>query len=286
MEQTTWRFIDTGFLGPAANMAVDEAILIAHSEGLVPPTIRFYSWKPATLSLGYFQNAAKDIHLEMLEKHKLGFVRRLTGGRAVLHDQELTYSVIITEDQMPQTVTAAYREISQGLLLGFRKLGLDAYFAIPQTASQKAALKQPQSAVCFDAPSWYELVVEGRKVAGSAQTRQRGVVLQHGSIPLELDVDLLYDLFQFPSERVKERMKAGFLKKAVAINQLRERPATLEEVKQAFKQGFAEGFQIELQEGQLTAREAELVQELVQSKYERDDWNYHKKITTNADLKK
>lgn len=273
MEQKTWRFIDTGYQDSATNMAIDEAILIAHSEGIVPPTIRFYTWQPATLTIGYFQKAEKDIHLEQLDKYNLGFARRLTGGRAVLHDQELTYSVVVAENKMPQTVTEAYREISQGLLLGFKKLGLDAYFAIPRTLEQKEALKQPQSAVCFDAPSWYELVVEGRKVAGSAQTRQKGVVLQHGSIPLTIDVDLLFDVFRFSSERVKERMKAGFIKKAVAINELREKPATMEEVKSAFKQGFAEGFQVRLEDGELTSREQELVEELIRTKYGQDEWN-------------
>ncbi|MDV2887698.1 octanoyltransferase, partial [Alkalihalophilus pseudofirmus] len=101
-----------------------------------------------------------------------------------LHEHELTYSVIVSEEhpEMPKTVTEAYRVISEGILKGFHHLGLDAYFAVPKTAEQREALKSPRSAVCFDAPSWYELVVEGRKVAGSAQTRQKGVILQHGSI--------------------------------------------------------------------------------------------------------
>ena len=84
-------------------------------------------------------------------------------------------------------MTEAYRVISEGILMGFRNLGLDAYFAVPSTEKEKAALKEPRTSVCFDAPSWYELVVEGRKVAGSAQTRQKGVILQHGSILLDID---------------------------------------------------------------------------------------------------
>ncbi|MEJ9270000.1 lipoate--protein ligase family protein, partial [Bacillus thuringiensis] len=184
MIMETWRFIDSGDRDPAYNMALDEALLNWHSEGLIPPTIRFYGWNPPTLSIGYFQKVEKEINMEMVEKHQLGFVRRPTGGRGVLHDKELTYSVIVTEEHpdMPASVTEAYRIISQGILEGFRDLGLDAYFAVPKTEEEKNALKNPRSAVCFDAPSWYELVVEGRKVAGSAQTRQKGVILQHGSI--------------------------------------------------------------------------------------------------------
>lgn len=260
-------------------MAIDEAMLILHSQGKVPPTIRFYGWKPATLSIGYFQKVEKEIHLEAVQRHGLGFVRRPTGGRAVLHDQELTYSVVVSESHpmIPQAVTEAYRVISMGLLYGFKDLGLDAYFSTPKSEKEKEALKQPRSAVCFDAPSWYELVVEGRKVAGSAQTRQKGVILQHGSILMDIDQDMLFDVFRFPNERIKERLKANFANKAVAINQLCPEPVTLTEVKEAFRKGFEQGFNIELEEGELTEEELTLVKELIQTKYGADEWNMKKK---------
>ncbi|BBP90669.1 hypothetical protein BsIDN1_42870 [Bacillus safensis] len=177
MQKEKWCFIDSGNQDPAFNMAMDEALLYWHSEKLIPPVIRFYGWNPATLSVGYFQNVEKEINLEAVKRYGLGFVRRPTGGRGVLHDQELTYSVIVSEEhpEMPATVTEAYRVISEGILEGFKELGLDAYFAIPRTDKEKESLKNPRSSVCFDAPSWYELVVEGRKVAGSAQTRQKKV---------------------------------------------------------------------------------------------------------------
>lgn len=274
----TWRFIDCSHLDPAINMAIDEAILIAHSTGEVPPTIRFYGWRPPTVSIGYFQHIHKDIDLQAIQRHGLGLVRRMTGGRAVLHADELTYSVIVDEDHpaIPSAVTEAYRIISQGLLSGFQSLGLDAYFSTPETAAHQEALINPKSAVCFDTPSWYELVVEGRKVAGSAQTRQKGVVLQHGSILIEIDEDKLFDVFRFPSERVKQKIKSSFSNKAVAINQLRAQKVTIEEVKQAFKAGFEQGFDIILQEGQLSKREYQLVEELVCTKYAHDDWTFRK----------
>lgn len=215
MEKETWRFIDSGRRDPAFNMALDEALLFWHSENKIPPTIRFYGWNPPTLSVGYFQNIEKEINLDAVKKHGLGFVRRPTGGRGVLHDQELTYSVIVSEEhpEMPKTVTEAYRVISEGILEGFRELELDAYFAIPRTEKEKQSLKNPRSSVCFDAPSWYELVVEGRKVAGSAQTRQKGVILQHGSILLDLDEDKLFDLFIYKNDRLRERMQRNFKQK-------------------------------------------------------------------------
>lgn len=274
----TWYFIDSGKKSPAYNMALDEALLNWHSIGKIPPTIRFYGWDPATLSIGYFQKVEKEINMAAVHKHQLGFVRRPTGGRGVLHDKELTYSVIVSEDhpRMPQSVTEAYRVISEGILEGFKSAGLDAYFAIPESKQEKEDLKNPRSAVCFDAPSWYELVVEGRKVAGSAQTRQKGVILQHGSIILDIDEDLLFDLFLYPSEKVKERMKRNFKNKAVSINSLREVPLTLEEAKQFFKIGFEKGLHISLEPYELRQEEEEEVRSIMKSRYENDDWNYKK----------
>lgn len=274
----TWLFIDSGFCSPSYNMALDEALLTWHSEGRIPPAIRFYGWNPATLSIGYFQKVEKEINIEAVQKYGLGFVRRPTGGRGVLHDKELTYSVIVTEEHpdMPKTVTEAYRVISQGILEGFRSVGLDAYFAVPRTTEEKEALKNPRSAVCFDAPSWYELVVEGRKVAGSAQTRQKGVILQHGSIILDIDEDKLFDLFVYRNERVRERMQRNFKNKAVAINQLRKHPLSFDEAKLAFKEGFEKGLNIQLKEYTLSENEKLEVDEIARKKYANDEWNYKK----------
>jgi lipoyl(octanoyl) transferase len=276
MSKEVWRFIDSGNRSPSFNMALDEALLDWHSEGKIPPVIRFYGWEPATLSIGYFQKVEKEIDLEAVKAHGLGFVRRPTGGRGVLHEHELTYSVIVSEDhpEMPKTVTEAYRVISEGILKGFHQLGLEAYFAVPKTDEERSALKNPRSAVCFDAPSWYELVVEGRKVAGSAQTRQKGVILQHGAILLDLDEDKLFSLFKYPNERVKERMKSAFKNKAVAINEISPRRITLEEAKEAFYKGFAEGLNIELESYQLTEEELDYVNKIAKERYESDEWNF------------
>jgi len=273
-----WNYIDSGFCSPAYNMALDEALLEWHSEGKIAPTVRFYGWAPATLSIGYFQKVEKEIDLEAVKNAGLGFVRRPTGGRGVLHDKELTYSVIVSEDHpdMPSTVTEAYRVISEGILEGFRLLGLDAYFAIPKTEEEKQGLKNPRSSVCFDAPSWYELVVEGRKVAGSAQTRQKGVILQHGSILLDLDEDLLFSLFKYPNERVKERLQRNFKNKAVAINEISPKRVTMEEAWEAFRQGFEKGLNITLNPYTLTPEQNEYVEKLAKEKYSSNEWNFRR----------
>lgn len=272
-----WNFINTGSKNPYYNMAMDEALLNFVSRGEIDPVIRFYTWNPATLSIGYFQRLQKEIDIDKVKEKGYGLVRRQTGGRGVLHDKELTYSVIVPESHpnMPSTVTEAYKIISQGLLEGFKNLGFETYFAIPRSNEERDKLKQPRSSVCFDAPSWYELVVEGRKIAGSAQTRQKGVILQHGSILQDIDIDDLFDMFKFKNERLKAKMKENFVQKAVAINDISNQHITLNEMENAFEAGFKKGLNIDFKPLELTEKQLEEVQEL-EDKYRSEAWMYRK----------
>ena len=272
-----WNFINTGSKNPYYNMAMDEALLNFVSRGEIDPVIRFYTWNPATLSIGYFQRLQKEIDIEKVNEKGFGLVRRQTGGRGVLHDKELTYSVIVPESHpnMPSTITEAYRVISQGLLEGFKNLGFETYFAVPRSKEEREKLKQPRSSVCFDAPSWYELVVEGRKIAGSAQTRQKGVILQHGSILQDIDIDDLFDMFKFKNERLKAKMKENFVQKAVAINDISNQHITLNEMENAFEAGFKKGLNIDFKPLELTEKQLEEVQEL-EDKYRSEAWMYRK----------
>ncbi|UXR36744.1 lipoate--protein ligase family protein [Staphylococcus simulans] len=273
----TWNFINSGSHDPFYNMAMDEALLNFVSRGEIDPVIRFYTWDPATLSIGYFQRLKKEIDIEKVKEKGYGLVRRQTGGRGVLHDKELTYSVIVPESHpnMPKTVTEAYRVISQGLLEGFKLLGFDAYFAVPKSKEEREKLKQPRSSVCFDAPSWYELVVEGRKIAGSAQTRQKGVILQHGSILKDIDIDDLFDMFIFKNDRLKDKMKQAFVDKAVAINDISDKTISIEEMEVAFEKGFQKGLNINFKPLELTKEQQAEVKELAE-KYKSDEWTYRK----------
>ncbi|GGI39980.1 lipoate--protein ligase family protein [Mammaliicoccus stepanovicii] len=273
----TWHFLNTKSNDPYYNMAVDEALMNFVSRGEIDPVIRFYTWDPATLSIGYFQKLEKEIDIDKVKEKGFGLVRRATGGRGVLHDKELTYSVIVPESHpnMPKTVTEAYRVISEGLLEGFKALGFDAYFAIPKSKEAREKLKSPRSSVCFDAPSWYELVVEGRKIAGSAQTRQKGVILQHGSILQDIDVNELFDMFIFRNERLKDKMKAAFVDKAVAINDISDRHITLEEMEEAFHKGFQDGLNIQFKELVFTDSQLSEIEE-IKEKYKSDEWTYRK----------
>lgn len=278
MEKRTWHYINSGKCKGSFNMALDEALLEWHSKGEIGPVLRFYEWAPATLSIGYFQSVSKEIEMTQLHKHGLDIVRRPTGGRGVLHEEELTYSVIVGEDypNMPETVTEAYRVISGGLLEGFKNLGLDAYFSIPNSDEEQQNLKKPKSAVCFDAPSWYELVVEGKKVAGSAQTRQKGVILQHGAILLSLDEEKLISLFKYKSEEIREKMRIGLREKAVAIDRLSERQVSSEEAARAFSKGFEKALNIQLEPYELSEAQLAYVKEIEEKKYANDAWTFKK----------
>jgi lipoyl(octanoyl) transferase len=278
MEKKVWHFINSGKCRASFNMALDEALLEWHSKGEIGPVLRFYEWEPATLSIGYFQRVEKEINLDEVKKNGLGFVRRPTGGRGVLHEHELTYSVIVSESypNMPETVTEAYRVISGGLLEGFRNLGLDAKFSVPETVRQNDELKKPKSAVCFDTPSWYELVVEGKKVAGSAQTRQKGVILQHGAILLSLDEDKLISLFKFKTEELRERIRKSLPEKAVAIDRLVDRTITVSECADAFSKGFELALDMQLEPMELTEHQLQYVLQIERMKYANDDWTFRK----------
>lgn len=273
----TWHFINTGSHDPYYNMALDEALLNFVSRGEIDPVIRFYTWNPPTLSIGYFQRLSKEIDIDKVKEKGYGLVRRQTGGRGVLHDKELTYSVIVPESHpdMPKTVTEAYRVISEGLLEGFKSLGFDAYFAVPRSKEEREKLKQPRSSVCFDAPSWYELVVEGKKIAGSAQTRQKGVILQHGSILQDVDIDDLFDMFIFKNDRLKAKMKEPFVEKAVAINDLSDSHVSLTKMEVAFKEGFKKALDLEYQPLELTEAQQEEVK-VLEEKYRSEAFLYRK----------
>ena len=260
-------------------MAADEAMMRTVGRGEAPPTLRFYGWRPATLSIGYFQKAEDEVLLEEVRRRGLGFVRRPTGGRAVLHDAELTYSIVVPESYpgLPPSVTESYRVLSEGMVLGFRALGLEAEMVSLASEEEKAKYAAAGSAACFDSPSWYELVVDGRKVAGSAQLRREGAVLQHGAILLDLDADLLFSLLRFRSERQRERLREMFAGRAAAINALRAArglpPVGVAEAEEAFARGWAEALGAELVPGELTPAEAREAERLAAEKYAADGWN-------------
>ncbi len=275
----TWGLLDCGYGDAATNMATDEALLQWHSKGEIPPTIRFYGWNRPSLSVGYFQDIKKTIDLTGIEKHQCELVRRLTGGSAVLHDKEITYSIIVSEKhhKIPPSVNEAYYVLSQGLLEGYHLLGVPADFAIPERE-----LKRDRSAVCFEKPAIYEMVVDKKKISGNAQTRKQGVLLQHGSIPFEFDADMLFDLFLFSSEEKRQRQKLAFASKATSINDITGRSHTYEDMRDAFLRGFQDSLQIETEIMTLTNEQKQYIDYLATTKYRAKIWNEAKNKTSRS----
>lgn len=267
-----WRLLISGPGRAAWNMAVDEAILIHHGRGRVPPTLRFYRWRPAAVSIGYFQSLHDQIDLPACRALGLDRVRRPTGGRAVLHEHEVTYSVVIDQRLLPGGVIETYRRLSLGLLSGLARLGLAAELAAT-AATAPAGRRRTGTGACFDAPSWYELVAGGRKVAGSAQVRRRGVILQHGSIPLEFDARKLLSVLRAPRGAGPEERLAALRDRAAGLNEALGRALTADEVERALAAGFAEALGVELAEGGLTPEEEETARRLAEAKYGAAGWN-------------
>lgn len=275
-EGMTWRLLVDKPGDATYNMAVDEAIMLSHAKGEVPPTLRLYQWRPAAVSIGFSQDLQKKVDVEKCRELGLGLVRRPTGGRAVLHDQEITYSVVISQKLLPGSVLQTYKFLSTGLLEAMKELGLE-----PTVEDKPAKSQISGSPACFDSPSWYEIEVSGRKLVGSAQTRQRGVLLQHGSVLLDLDIDKLLQVLITPSEKVRRRMATSLEAKATAVNpellQAGRQPAEPAAVEQALIEGFQRGLGITLERGHLTDNEASTAEQLAKAKYSSSSWTLSRK---------
>ena len=195
----TWRLIRSVPAHGAWNMAVDEAILESTSHGINPPTLRLYSWAPPCLSLGYAQPAS-DVDLTALEVHGWDLVRRPTGGRAILHTDELTYSVCgpETDPVLAGDILSSYQRLSSAILSALQQIGLGVQ-ALPKEKDDANTQPEP---ICFEVPSNYEITINGKKLVGSAQSRRKGGVLQHGTLPLTGDLARITQALNFPDETI------------------------------------------------------------------------------------
>lgn len=263
--QEKWGFLNTGHHNAAINMAMDEALLTWHKNGDIPPTVRFYGWSAPSLSVGRLQKVKGQIDFEAVKRYECEYVRRLTGGSAVLHDDELTYSIVVSENHpnIPHTVSEAYHILTKGIMEGYRNLKIMADYAYP---TRKVSGKE-RSAVCFEQAAHCEMVVDGKKLSGNAQTRKDGILLQHGSIPMSIDEKMLFDLFLFPSEAVKERKRNRFSDKAIAINQITGKTHTFEMLADAFYDGFEKGLDVTFSPILLTDAQWAEVHHLAKTKY-------------------
>lgn len=252
-------------------MAVDEAILEAIGRGDVLPTLRLYAWKPACLSLGYAQPLT-DVDLERLLAHGWDVVRRATGGRAILHTDELTYSVTGPQDEprLSGGVLESYRRLSEALLAALLKIGLPAE-ALPQSKNPEAN-GGPKEPVCFEIPSNYEITVHGKKLIGSAQARKKEGVLQHGTLPLYGDLTRITQALAFPNEEKRKLVAERLLSRATNVETILERKVSWEKATDAFISAFCETLGLKLEPTELTTTEISRTAELVKEKYAHPSW--------------
>lgn len=254
------RFIDTGHKDAYTNMAIDESILNFCKK----PTLRVYQWTAPSISVGYNQNVGKEINFDNCKKHKVPIVRRITGGKAVLHDKEVTYSFILPENllEMPRDILKSYKVIAQALVLAFETIGIK---AIIQKQPQKLA-----TPICFNSSNWYELTVNNKKISGSAQRRLKGKILQHG--PLLIDFDYEKNAMLFPSDNAKE-LAEGLKKRITSIKRELGIDVSYNEMVSAIKHGFQKNFKFDFFEDELTNEEKKLADTLKKEKYSTDTWN-------------
>jgi lipoate-protein ligase A len=271
----TWRLLHSPLAGGATNMAIDEAILRAVAAGDAPPTLRFFGWTPPCLSLGYAQ-AAAEVDAERLKRLGYELVRRPTGGRAILHTDELTYSVIapMDEPRVRGGVVESYQQLSAGLLAGLAHLGLAVRADKEYGPADGGLAKGP---VCFEVPSNYEITVgsggKPRKLLGSAQVRKQGVVLQHGTLPLAGDIGRICDVLAFDIEAERERVRARVRERAATVAEVIGREVTWNQAATALAQGFAEALTLDWRPAPLTPREQALAEQMRIEKYATDGWN-------------
>ena len=258
------RFIDTGFRNAFENMAIDEALL-KYCEA---PILRVYGWKPAAISIGYNQDAEKEINLDYCKKNNIEIVRRITGGKAVFHDKEITYSFILPENNnlIPLEVNESYRIIANALVIALKKIGIN--------ADIKKAPDKIKTPICFNSSNWYELLANGRKISGSAQRRFNGKVLQHGPVLIDFDYNKNNSIFNSNNDfdnilNLKNRVTS--IKNEFKNNNM---PIMYKELAEAIKSGFKENFNFKMINSPLNNEETKLAEKLTEEKYSTEEWNY------------
>lgn len=241
-KEKEWRLIEFNCLDAYTNMAIDEAIFIGREKLGLPATLRFYGWRPAAVSIGYFQRI-EDSSLEEYKRQKLTIVRRFTGGGAILHTNEITYSLACPTNEFIafSNIKKTQQLVHQAIILALQNMRINARLERKQT-------KKPTLYFCFVNPSEDDVVEDGQKIVGSAQRRKKKVFFQHGSILMDSRIT---------SESIKEKKNR-------------------EKIIDSLVWGFEKGLGIRLLPGHLTKQEVKLSQELREAKYSTPNWNYRR----------
>ncbi|MEM2878121.1 MAG: biotin/lipoate A/B protein ligase family protein [Candidatus Hadarchaeales archaeon] len=233
------------------SMAIDEALLRLNSNGRSPSTLRFWTWTPSAVSIGFFQSLAREVDLEAAGRYHMQVVRRITGGGAVFHDSEgeLTYSFVCSEENVPRDIIESYEIICGGLVSGLRRMGVEADF-------------RPVN----------DIQVKGRKISGSAQTRRWGSVLQHGTILISPDVRRMFEVLRVGGAKISDKGIESVYDRVTTVEREIKRRPDIKEVREHMIQGFMEVMEAEIFRGDIMEDELRLALEL-RRKYASVEWN-------------
>jgi lipoate-protein ligase A len=248
-----WRLLTTGYSNAFINMALDYAILSANREGKVPPTVRFYGWMPSAISIGYFQSLKEEVDIKQCKNLGVDYVRRITGGGAVFHEKEVTYSIVVPESHpsMPKNILESYSRICGAIIKGLDKLDIKSKY-------------MPIN----------DIVSNGKKISGNAQTRKENTVLQHGTIITDVDVEKMFSLLKVPNEKIKDKLIADVKQRVTSIRHIKGEELRFHDVVDALKVGFEEEFDVDLVKGEVTEFEKSLAKTYETNTFSKDEWNY------------
>lgn len=272
-DRPRWRLLVTAPMSGAWNMACDEVLGERVLDGSSAPVIRFFQWTPPTISFGYSQRVANEVDVARVHRAGIGIVRRITGGRAVLHADEITYSIICRDDDLIASggITATYTRISEGLTVGIRALGVDAELA--HASDPSVPLRDREATLpCFGSTTRAEIVVDGKKLVGSAQHRMRGLMIQHGSIlvgPTHRDLVRFLNASDAARERYGRRL-------AESTTSVRESGGTVSDystIASILADGMRQQLELDLTSQPLSAEDNAKVEQLAEDKYAADWWN-------------
>lgn len=239
-----WRLIDTDLAPPAYTSAADEAIVIARQKNIAPNTLHLYRRDRPTVSLGYFENARESVNLEMAKEKGVTLVRRMSGGSAIFTDpNQIIYSVVLGKEMVPESPNETFPIVCGGIVKAMEILGIEAEF-------------KPIN----------DVLVKGRKISGSAQTRKWDVVLQHGTLIVDADFTLMFKILRTKKKKVKTQEGMTSLAKELG------RVPPMEEVKAAIVKGFSQQFNVDIVKGVLTHFERNTIERLTDEKYGKDEY--------------
>ena len=260
-----YRFLNTGIQDATLNMAIDEAILTHYLRGEAPPSLRVFRWRQPSISLGRFQRVDREIESELCQQRSVALVRRPTGGRAVYHRDEFTYSIVIGKREgVPAGVVAAYAYLAQGLIAALHNLDVQAQL------SDERVSKHP-SAACFASSTQADLTSDGFKLVGSAQVWKDDGLLQEGSLPLGDRAAEFFEMLRYPTEEARQEALALYREKTTPLHTFVPH-ISWENVAEAFHEGFSAALHTEFVPDELSSSEWELAQQLVDEKYSKLAW--------------